>query len=82
MTQSSNAPWAQRAFGIDDIAVWPDGTYAELGDVWNGGHGWKSDDYLMVNLDDATQLEATLKAHGLEDVAAELTAGLGDAPPG
>lgn len=36
---------AARALHRDDIAIWPDGTWAHLGDVWNGGYSLMSDDY-------------------------------------
>jgi hypothetical protein len=41
-----------------DIAVWPDGTWAELGDVWNGGYHFMSDDYEVVSLEDHVRLKA------------------------
>ncbi len=35
---------AARALHRDDIAIWPDGTWAHLGDVWNGGYSFMSND--------------------------------------
>ena len=51
-----------RAFLCDNIAVWPDGTWTHLGDVWNGGYSFMSDDYEIVRLDEA----ARLKEHGID----------------
>jgi len=42
----------------DDIAVWPDGSWAELGEVWNGDYDWKSDDFEIVRFDDVERLKA------------------------
>ena len=41
----------------DDIAVWPDGTWATLGDIWRGDYGFMSDDYEVVWLEDVTRLK-------------------------
>jgi hypothetical protein len=41
-----------------DIAVWPDGTWAELGGVWNGEYHFMSDDYEVVSLEDHVRLKA------------------------
>ncbi|MDW9478843.1 hypothetical protein GOB57_09115 [Sinorhizobium meliloti] len=32
----------------DDIAVWPDGTWATLGEIKRGEFAWMSDDYEIV----------------------------------
>ncbi|MCW8060483.1 hypothetical protein [Agrobacterium tumefaciens] len=40
----------------DDIAVWPDGTWANLGDVENGEFSFMSDDYEIVRLEDHPRL--------------------------
>jgi hypothetical protein len=53
----------KRPFDQEDIAVWPDGTWAELGEVWNGHWNHKSDDYEIVPLED----EARLKSLGLAE---------------
>jgi hypothetical protein len=42
----------------DDIAVWPDGIWAELADVWNGKYNFLSDDYEVVALEDRVRLKA------------------------
>jgi hypothetical protein len=47
---------AQRPWDNDDIAVWPDGSWATLGEIWNGGCGWKGDDYETVRADDVARL--------------------------
>ncbi|MGK6316868.1 hypothetical protein [Neorhizobium sp. DT-125] len=47
----------------DNIVVWPDGTWAALGEVWNGGFSYKSDDFEIVRFDNA----ARLKELGLAD---------------
>ena len=47
-----------KALHPQDIAVWPDGTWAELGDVWNGEYGFMSDDYEVVPLEDHARLTA------------------------
>jgi hypothetical protein len=46
----------------NDIAVWPDGTWAELSAVWNGEYQSMSDDYEVVSSDD----DARLKALGVD----------------
>ena len=48
----------QRPYHPDDIVVWPDGTWATLGDVWAGDFGWMSDDYEIVRADDVERLNA------------------------
>jgi hypothetical protein len=50
-------------YGIDDIAVWPDGWWATLGAIWNGDYQHKSDDYEIVRQED----HARLTALGLAD---------------
>ncbi|AMS45396.1 hypothetical protein [Aminobacter aminovorans] len=60
MTTTGTA--AARALHRDDIAIWPDGTWAYLGDVWNGGYSFMSDDYEIVHLEDAVRL----KEHGID----------------
>ncbi|MFA7603337.1 MAG: hypothetical protein WCY29_10050 [Novosphingobium sp.] len=49
---------AQRPFNEYDIVVWPDGDWAELGEVWDGYWNWKSDDYEIVRADDDDRLKA------------------------
>ena len=46
----------RKAFGIDDLAVWPDGSWATLGEVWNNAYAWKSDDFEMVDQNDTARL--------------------------
>lgn len=53
----------QRPLHLDDIAVWPDGFWAELGEVWDGHFSHRSDDYEIVRLED----DARLKALGLAE---------------
>ncbi|MBN9505391.1 MAG: hypothetical protein J0I69_05135 [Altererythrobacter sp.] len=48
----------QRPYTEHDIAVWPDGGWAELGEVWDGHYHWKSDDYEIVREDDFDRLKA------------------------
>jgi hypothetical protein len=48
----------QRPHHPDDIVVWPDGTWATLGEVWAGDFGWMSDDYEIVRADDVERLKA------------------------
>ncbi len=43
---------------IEDIAVWPDGTWATIEDVRNGEYTWRSDDYEIVRYDDTDRLNA------------------------
>jgi hypothetical protein len=45
-----------RAFHSDDIVVWPDGCWATLGEVRNGEHVNRSDDYEIVRINDVTRL--------------------------
>lgn len=47
----------------DDIAVWPDGTWATFGEVWAGAFNHRSDDFEIVRQDD----HARLKALGLAE---------------
>ncbi|MFG1352100.1 MAG: hypothetical protein B7X99_13130 [Rhizobiales bacterium 17-65-6] len=47
----------------DDIAVWPDGAWATLGEVWRGEFSHRSDDFEIVRLEDV----ARLKELGLAD---------------
>lgn len=49
--------------GPDDVAVWPDGTWGLLGDVWAGDYAYMSDDYEIVRSVD----HARLKALGVEE---------------
>ena len=56
MTQSINIPATQEPYCPDDIVVWPDGGYAELRDVRDGHYDWRSDDYEVVRLENATRL--------------------------
>jgi hypothetical protein len=48
----------QRPHHRDDIVVWPDGTWATLGEVLAGDFGWMSDDYEIVRADDVERLKA------------------------
>ncbi|MBA4757602.1 MULTISPECIES: hypothetical protein [Sphingomonadales] len=52
-----------QAYHRDDIAVWPDGVWATLGEVWAGHFTHRSDDYEIVRSDD----HARLKALGVEE---------------
>ena len=47
---------SRKAFSLDDLAVWPDGSWATLGDVWNNEYAWKSDDFEMIDQDDAARM--------------------------
>lgn len=40
----------------EDIATWPDGNWARLGEVRRGDFYWKSDDYEVVLLEDTVRL--------------------------
>ncbi|UXS43039.1 hypothetical protein FY150_24895 (plasmid) [Agrobacterium tumefaciens] len=44
-------------FHPDDIAVWPDGTWASLREVGNGEFLFMSDDYEIVRLGDHPRLK-------------------------
>ncbi|MHA6732325.1 hypothetical protein [Devosia sp. A369] len=59
----------------DDIAVWPAGTCPHLGEIWNGGFSFLSDDDAIVDIDD----RARLKALGIEAEMGEPP--LPDGPP-
>ena len=50
-------------YSSDDIAVWPDGGWASLGEIWRGEYGHMSDDYELVRIED----QARLKALGILD---------------
>jgi hypothetical protein len=52
-----------RPFDPDDIAVWPDGFWATLAEVWDGHFNHRSDDYETVRIED----HARLKALGLAE---------------
>ncbi|MDF0490396.1 hypothetical protein PX554_19900 [Sphingomonas sp. H39-1-10] len=45
-----------RPYHGDDIAVWPDGDWATLGDVRRGDFDWRSDDYEIVRIEDHQRL--------------------------
>ncbi len=45
-------------YRFDDIAVWPDGSWTELDEIWRGDYAWRSDDYEIVRLDDHARLTA------------------------
>ncbi len=47
-----------RPHNTDDIAFWPDGTWATLGEVWAGGFTFMSDDFEIVRWDDDARLTA------------------------
>jgi hypothetical protein len=50
------ATGASKPFNKDDLAVWPDGFWAVLKDVWNGHYSYRSDDYEMVHQDNHARL--------------------------
>ncbi|SDR44642.1 hypothetical protein SAMN05519103_03245 [Rhizobiales bacterium GAS113] len=41
----------------DDIAVWPDGFWATLKEVWNGECNHRSDDFEIVRQENHTRLK-------------------------
>ncbi|TCM51093.1 hypothetical protein C8J36_110100 [Rhizobium sp. PP-F2F-G48] len=45
-----------RTPNAEDIASWPDDTWARLGEVRRGDFDWKSDDYEVVLLEDTLRL--------------------------
>ncbi|MCF3640319.1 hypothetical protein LXM94_10110 [Rhizobium sp. TRM95111] len=47
----------------DDYALWPDGSWAQLEDIWRGQYTWKSDDYEVIRYDDTKRLRET----GIQD---------------
>ena len=61
---------ATRPIHGDDLAVWPDGTWATMDEVRSGEFNWKSDDFELVRLED----ELRLQQLGLADEN-DLTAG-------
>lgn len=40
----------------DDFVIWPDGSWAQIEDIWRGDYTWKSDDYEVVRHDDDRRL--------------------------
>jgi hypothetical protein len=44
-------------YSSDDIAVWPDGSWAFLGDIWRGDYNHMSDDYEQVRIEDQARLQ-------------------------
>jgi hypothetical protein len=52
-----------RTLDPDDIAVWPDGFWATLGEIRNGACNHRSDDFEIVRLED----HARLKELGIAD---------------
>ena len=46
-----------RKFTQDDIAVWADGSWATLREVWDAEFNWKSDDYEIILEEDTTRLK-------------------------
>ena len=49
---------ALRRWHPDDIAIWPDGTWAYIGDVHRGDYHFMSDDYEVVSIEDVAGLAA------------------------
>lgn len=49
---------APRRWHPDDIAIWPDGTWAHIEDVRRGDYHFMSDDYDVVSIDDVAGLAA------------------------
>lgn len=45
-----------RSVDPDDIAIWPDGTWAYIEDVRRGDYHFMSDDYEIVPIDDLARL--------------------------
>ncbi|TCM50702.1 hypothetical protein C8J36_11134 [Rhizobium sp. PP-F2F-G48] len=45
-----------RTPNAEDIAFWPDGAWARLGDVSRGDFDWKSDDYEVVLMENTLRL--------------------------
>ena len=45
----------------DDYAVWPDGTWAVLGDVWKGDYNWMSDDFEVICHNDLNKLNTLIQ---------------------
>lgn len=46
----------------ENLAIWPDGEYASLSEVYAGNYSWKSDDYEVVDLTN----DARLKELGID----------------
>ncbi len=44
-------------YSSDDIAVWPDGTWAFIGDIRRGDYDYMSDDYEQVRIEDRARLK-------------------------
>lgn len=40
----------------DDYVLWPDGSWAQLEDIWRGEYTWKSDDHEVIRYDDTRRL--------------------------
>lgn len=40
----------------EDFALWPDGSWAQVEDIWRGDYAWKSDDYEIIGYDDERRL--------------------------
>jgi hypothetical protein len=51
-----NIQKSNKVFTRDDFAIWPDGTWATLHEVWAGDYHFMSDDYEMVQQDDVKRL--------------------------
>lgn len=51
-------PYDTPTYGSDDIVVWPDGTWATLGEVRAGDYAHMSDDYEIVRCDGHARLKA------------------------
>lgn len=62
----SHAPKLDRRPSLDDIALWPDGTWATLDDVQRGELAHMSDDYEVISIDDTERLIATGIAEELD----------------
>ncbi|PKP89718.1 MAG: hypothetical protein CVT77_17130 [Alphaproteobacteria bacterium HGW-Alphaproteobacteria-16] len=48
----------KREYHPDDIAIWPDGWWMTLDELWRGGDAGRSDDYEIVRIEDQDRLRA------------------------
>ncbi|ANH09049.1 MAG TPA: hypothetical protein VGN93_30855 [Shinella sp.] len=46
----------RRQLNPKDFAIWPDGSWAQIEDIWRGDYTWKSDDYEVIGYDDERRL--------------------------
>ncbi len=55
-----------KPYHLDDIVIWPDGSWTTVEDIQRGEFSHKSDDYEIVRLEDHDRLRALGLAEDLD----------------